>query len=826
MEIREGSLLFKRTIGSGPQKASAQIAFPREVASATVVMAGYTANFEDDDRGREFGRLIVRLDSRVVEGKPSRVEVSGELGLRDGSGQWDDAYGGMIDFIVLAQLVPLVAAPGRARRDLLVVGAELTQAIQHFRSSQHLDAANQFPDNSIRLVASKPTAVRLYVDYDPASGLAPIARLRGVLTVSSGGTLRQLAPLRAIAPRRDSTIERGEIGDTLNFVIPEELCRGTVRIQAEVFDEDDPTQFSKTFTTSARFNPRPVLPIMAVGIEYTGPDVKDADALAAPDRDDFDAVLGLTETLFPIPGFEITSKVDITYDKEVNSDISVPGCDKMGWLKQAVAEMAGDSDDIVLGLYNRGVDTGTVGGCGGNMAAVHRIGRDEGVAHEIGHALGRGHAPCDNQSRCADPQNQDPNYPDYSGYDSDSIGEFGFDTRNGGERVVDPAVSHDIMGYSKPDRWISPYTYKALMSRIPERFGSSSGGGDGAEFFSLAAPAPPLDDEDRGCWIPIKQPMLFLRIDIHRDRRVDFDPAFHFPARPRPHGLQSTDFLSELQDEKGRALGQACLYSDASCCDGCGGSWPLRIRQAVAFVPEARSLVLFECDKEIARWPVLSPPKVGLAVEGGSDRERDEIEISWQATKPRGLSGDLWYLVQWRDRFDSWRGLAPRTRATRQTVPKRIFAGERRSFVRVLASGGIATGEAVWEGEILQAGGRRRPQVAIGLAGVSLANAGTTFLPPLLKAVVGTASGASASFAKLRWYDGNGAELARGRRLDLAGLPVGRHQVTARAADTGVGEGTASWLIERRTDGRFVLLGGGAPSSAPTKTEPTRQKEK
>jgi hypothetical protein len=222
----------------------------------------------------------------------------------------------------------------------------------------------------------------------------------------------------------------------------------------------------------------------------------------------------------------------------------------------------------------------------------------------------------------------------------------------------------------------------------------------------------------------------------------------------------------------------------------------------------------------------LSPPTVSVAVEGGSDRERDEIEISWQATKPKGLSGDLWYLVQWRDRFHTWRGLAPRTRATRQTVPKRIFAGERRSFVRVLASAGIATGEAVWEGEILQAGGRRPPKVEIGLTGMILSGAGTTFLPSFLKAAVGTASGASASFAKMRWYDGNGAELARGRRLNLAGLPVGRHQVTARVAGTGVGEGTASWLIERRADGRFVLLGGEPKKSAPTKTEPTQRKEK
>src|SRR5690606_13960751 len=113
-----------------------------------------------------------------------------------------------------------------SRGDLIVVDAEITQAIQHFRSDRHLDAANVFPDNSIRLVAGKATVVRLYVDYDASSGLAPITSLSGELVVTAAGATTTIGASRPIAPRRDASIDRGQRDHTLNFLIPESLCQG------------------------------------------------------------------------------------------------------------------------------------------------------------------------------------------------------------------------------------------------------------------------------------------------------------------------------------------------------------------------------------------------------------------------------------------------------------------------------------------------------------------------------------------------------------------------------------------------------------------------
>jgi hypothetical protein len=816
MDIRQSSFNFPKTDGSGPQPASAQIQFPRSVLNVAVGIVGYSATFENR-QDHHLGRLIVELNANINGDNPNLVDVSGAFGLRDWSGEWDDPYSGIIDFAVFAELVGVTPPPpGSPRGDLLIVDAEITQVIQHFRSDRHLNAANVFPDNSIRLVANKPTVVRLYVDYDATSGLPVIGTLSGEFRVSSNGTVSTLSPLEAILPRRDGSIDRGRRDHTLNFLIPETACLGQVDITARVFDASDNTQFSVDFVRSLTFETFPALPILAVGIEYTGPDVSDPTALAAPTMADFVGLFGFTEALYPIPEVTITNFLTMTYDREVKSDIG-QGCDKLGDLKDAVAELKGDSNDIVYGLFNTGLDTGSVGGCGGSEgAAVGRIGSQGTAAHEVGHALGRKHAPCDNVTRCAEPLDTDDNYPNYVGYDSDSIGEYGFDLRNPPGSVKNPSNSHDMMGYSG-GRWISPYTYKALMSRIPETFAAASASLTAPDSARLALRAPDV----RGDWIPIKTPHLFLRLEIGRDRSVQFHPAFHYAARPRPHGDKATGFIMEQQDEKGRVLRSACLHAEDGGCGCCAARWPLRIRQAVPFDTRARTLVLFECDKEIGTWPIPDTPKVIVDVTGEDSSEHNDIEVTWRAGLPDGeREGGLWFLVQWRDRLGTWRGLAPRTQRMQLTVPKRIFRGEGQSVIRVLASSGIATGEGIWQGQIVPPRGtsvtKTQPSgLEIRLADVGKPGPGSHDIPRMLRATALTEAGGVAPGARLRWYDSKGAEIGRGRALDLSQLRAGQHLITARVLDTGFGGGSQTWLIQHTADGRFLLLVGNQKKSRP-----------
>jgi hypothetical protein len=75
------------------------------------------------------------------------------------------------------------------------------------------------------------------------------------------------------------------------------------------------------------------------------------------------------------------------------------------------------------------------------------------MAHEIGHAHGREHAPC------GGPQGVDPRYP----YPQAQLGAWGYDIF--AKTFISPTKGRDMMGYC-PNQWVSDYTYNALFERI------------------------------------------------------------------------------------------------------------------------------------------------------------------------------------------------------------------------------------------------------------------------------------------------------------------------------------------------------------------------
>ena len=78
---------------------------------------------------------------------------------------------------------------------------------------------------------------------------------------------------------------------------------------------------------------------------------------------------------------------------------------------------------------------------------------DVTFVHEVGHAHGRNHAPCE-------VMDADQSYP----YDGGTIGDWGYDFAT--KTLLDPAGKmRDMMGYCSPV-WISDYTYKALFDRV------------------------------------------------------------------------------------------------------------------------------------------------------------------------------------------------------------------------------------------------------------------------------------------------------------------------------------------------------------------------
>lgn len=114
--------------------------------------------------------------------------------------------------------------------------------------------------------------------------------------------------------------------------------------------------------------------------------------------------------------------------------------------------------------YCRSGCTAGVGYVGGASSSSTRVAiglayADEGsartMAHELGHNHGRDHAPCVSGGSISGVDSQ---YPHSGG----AVGVWGYDART--RRLLSPS-STDIMGYCD-NKWISDYTYRALVERV------------------------------------------------------------------------------------------------------------------------------------------------------------------------------------------------------------------------------------------------------------------------------------------------------------------------------------------------------------------------
>jgi hypothetical protein len=79
------------------------------------------------------------------------------------------------------------------------------------------------------------------------------------------------------------------------------------------------------------------------------------------------------------------------------------------------------------------------------------------MAHEVGHAHGRNHAPCGGA------QGVDPDFPSSSAYGSGGIGVWGYNIID--KTFISPTKGKDMMGYCSPE-WVSDYTYAGLFDRV------------------------------------------------------------------------------------------------------------------------------------------------------------------------------------------------------------------------------------------------------------------------------------------------------------------------------------------------------------------------
>jgi len=123
--------------------------------------------------------------------------------------------------------------------NLKIVNVEQTQSIQFFNSPAGQGSGNA-ADNSVPLINRKQTILRVYIDAQQNDATQPLpATVDGILwalNTGTGGGGIYSSLNGPITARPASTIQRAQSGQTLDFLIPWNVCQDQVIYEIVIWD--------------------------------------------------------------------------------------------------------------------------------------------------------------------------------------------------------------------------------------------------------------------------------------------------------------------------------------------------------------------------------------------------------------------------------------------------------------------------------------------------------------------------------------------------------------------------------------------------------------
>ena len=378
----------------------------------------------------------------------------------------------------------------------------------------HLTQSTQTYNGSVPLIEGRAGLIRVFVKASRANSAAPTVRVR----LYRNGGLVQTYTIAAPATSVPTVVKEGQLTSSWNVAVPASVMQTGLSILADVDPEGSVPEGNKSdnsFPVSgapATVDVRTVstfkvtlVPVVQSGNNLQG-DVTEANK---------HSYMEFAARIYPISSYDAIVRAPYTYTGDLPADYGASWIQLLSDIN--VKRLAEAPDRHYYGVIKPSYTNGGTGM--GYIGAPASIGTDWAIpkelgstlraitaAHEWGHNFNRLHIDC------GSPASPDPLYP----HDPSQIGAYGYDATSGSLLALD---FKDLMTYCAP-RWISDYTYKAVLN-----FRASGGG----------APA---------AGAPRRSLLVWGRIGPDG---VVLEPAFEIDARPSlptrtgPHRIQATD---------------------------------------------------------------------------------------------------------------------------------------------------------------------------------------------------------------------------------------------------------------------------------------------
>lgn len=526
-------------------------------------------------------------------------------------------------------------------------------------SAIEISQATQGATNHVSLVNGRPTTVRVYARVNEA---VPLSNVSVALFGSRNGLPLPGSPLvstnsSAYPLSTSATTLRLDINKSFNFSLPVEWLGGQVSLEARVDSANtywESNESNNAYTHTANFISVPALTVKIVPIKYYDTYYKKTFELSSDEiikqANEFKNAM---MKIYPVGSIQMQVRsstfvfqgdlgnyYDLSdWDELLNSIASVKYSDgsppsEVYYGLIPVVDSTGFSwwYSWVLGYGFVGPPTyggprAAIGLASGYVKAInYTVEGEVTAAHEIGHNLGRLHAPC------GGPDGVDPSYP----YNGGIIGQIGLDPNI--LKIYYPTSNYDIMGYCD-NVWISDYNYSAIM-QSQLLFGSTAA-------------------------VIEKQESLLLSGQVDENGIVSIQPSYILPTYPSETTTQS-DYQAQFLDENGQVIATHLLPLSLAQADDfssikINASIPLPEKTPSGFRILKDGAQIFQ--KSFGKLDTLAPginsPQITVQASG------PDLNIRWSPSNLPALlrysvdGGLTWMTLDTENTAGSWTGLIP-----------------------------------------------------------------------------------------------------------------------------------------------------------------------